>query len=832
MNYSNIEKLLSQILMVLGGTNAMGVPNSALISGKSIGHAYTEHTRNTYRQSIVNPLSNAMMHMGGAQIYENTLRLMGYTSEAARAKATSPTDTGAAIARRLGAMWVDQQAGNDIRFYAQRTFDAMHRYNNRPSEATRKSYFQAGAEIFKGVSSGELGSYSLGEAFRMGGELVATGKYEGVDNKQRASIIKEDLKRYAKGVTDLKDALNGSLEEVLDSFESLAGNNAATMSSQKFNSLARAVYQTTVYGGASNQLLASAVATQHAYFQGTGTTRAHAVAAGSFNANVLAQGVNVEGASADGMEDALKKQQRIWLTTGRTKELAAAYAHYAEMNNMEQNQDTFKQFIKTIGGSASAQNVRSYLDKNKVSGSYMNREHVRRTMGQAEVTEGLAKSDIYDKYQKLYKSEILGDKSLTGLVTDKDISLSAEDFREKVKSRALQKGIRDKYIQRQLGGRSLNDISEEERQKLEKEADSATINSLSDVDKQEAIATAIQKADEAEASRNSVVKRVLPHATPEDAQNILNNMGKTLQDRSTYKSLPIDTYRKELAGIQSIKGMAGVFTKMIQQDNGTATVGKVLSGFYGVTMNPEMEDKLREIQKIKDPKKQQEALDEFIHTNIASGLDGEQKLINEGKKRIKTYKTRDMELRDRINNSKLSKYAKDEAHMHLNGVIIHRNTHSNTPNKLSRDGGRFNLDKLVEAGVISEDEAFRYEQEDFDSNWGLLKDKDKQTILNARKIAKDLGYKNEDAMAVSSLVKTIKTTAVGSEENVKARKELQNKIEKSSSFVDSTEDMAEDLKKGKAAQIASKMLGESYRNMNTDTMLTRIMQDVSRIANK
>lgn len=791
---SNIERLLSQILMAIGGTNAMGVPNSALVSGKSIGHAYTESVRAQHRNNIVTPMYQAVLNMGGAQIYENSLRLLGYSAEAARAKATNPTDTSSQIMRHLGGMWVEQQAGNDIRYFANKSYESLYRFTNAPTDSARKSYGQLGAEIFRGVSVGAIGEYTLGEAYRMGGELLSTARYSAItDDKQRINKIKHDLKTYARGVSDLKDALGGSLEEVLASFESLSGSSAALTGASRFNSLSRAVYQTKVYGGASNELLSTAVATQHAYFQGTGTTQAHALAAGSLTAHILSKGVTVEGTNADEMEDALKSQNRQWLTTGRTRELAAAYSWYANTKGLELNQDTFQSFVKHIGGSATAEAVQTYLVNNQVSGAHINSDMVRRTMGQAEVTEGLMKADVYDKYKNLFNDAVKNGDLRTFFVEKEDIGLSNTDLEKTVKQRYLDNVVKN--------GGTIND-------KVRGEATLAAIQ-------------AVEK-------RSALLDRILPGASNETKLALVNNTGIALQERSKSKEQGIAAYKKDLANVQSIDGLEGVFTKMIQKGEGVANIKDVLSGFYGVTVTADMEKELRRIQGIKDGKKQEEQMHHFMQTRVVESKDGsnaEEAFLAEGKRRL-SYTDMELELDKRITKS--------------NKDVDSRKTwlsqlHAGMQEGASKKQKEKALEAIGELGdLLSEEEEFDLTAQIKDQQgWSRLSKKDKQTVRRSIQIAKEWGIDKESERSdFASIVKTIKSTAMGTEENDKARKELLTKIKESDKFEDRYGKAADDLKGAAAARIASGILGETYNHQSTEDMLQRIMVGVDIISRK
>lgn len=837
----SIENILSQILSALGGSNGYGIPNSALMPGRSVGHAYDQYQREMRQTAYTSPLSNAVLQMAGAKVYENALRTMGYSNNAARIQANRSQDTGAQLARQLGAMWVDRQAGDDIRLYATQSYEALRKFHNRNSPDYQRiahSYAVAGREIFKGVSTGELGAYSLSEAYQMGAHLVSTGKYGTIkDDRQRVDAIKKDLKQYASGIADLKDALGGSLDDVLSQFESLAGSSVAVTSSSRFKSIARSLYQTTVYGRASQELIQSAVASQHALYQGTGATQATSVASGLFNANVLAHGVGVEGTNADEMGDLMQRQNRMWLTSGRRKELAAAYAYYADTHNLKMSQENFKKFLETeLKGDASAKNVKAYLDKNDVTGTYINSERVRRTQSQPELDEALYKSEYYDKFKKDFEQEFNSgneNDTLHGLVQREDIALGFEGFRDTVYQRARQRKRKE-----------LIDAgtSEDEADKF-------------------ANKHALDIANEAEERFRGLIRKIAPHAqSPEAAKAVLDNIGATLQDRTDYK---VESAKQELAATTTITGMSGVFTKMIQHDNGVATIGKILSGAYGVTMNPEMEDRLKKIQQEKDPAKRQEAMQQFI-TDAAQSTAKDGKPVNledfatqgaENVSKMRSLSNLDKKLLSPIID-KNGKDISNDAGMEITKGVVHvasnkkllaeavaaktrlmaNNYAANAKGGYTRSSDlsklRAGIEQAVELGQITEEEAFVYKQEALDQNWGARSKQDKSKIIGAFRMAKDLGYAEDDATKMANTVRKITMTNLGTKENKEARAQLVKSIQESDKFKDIYGKADEATQKRIAMHQAAGFLGDGQNKLNTESILMQILAGVSAIASK
>lgn len=840
----SIEHILSQILSALGGSNGYGMPNSALIAGRSVGHAYDQYQRAVQQDAYTTPFADRILQMGGAKVYENTLRTLGYSNEAAYKQAFMSNETGAHTARQLGAMWVDKQAGEGIRQYAIASYEAMRRFHTRGSQGYRDlghSFAIAGQEIFKGVSTGELGAYTLNEAYQMGSHLMSSGKYSSIsDSRQRVNNIKRDLKQYASGIADLKDALGGSLDDVLTQFEALAGNSAAAVGSARFKNIARSLYQTTTYGRASNELIQSAVAAQHSMYQGTGLMQSASVASGLFNANVLAHGVHIEGANADYMSQGMMEQNQMWVSSGRRKELAAAFSYYADKKGIEQNQENFKKFLNTeLNGQASAEAVSNYLKNNQVRGDYINSDHVLRSASSPFLDEAMW-LDVHTQAKSNYKATFMAMNEsndprvmrdpLYGIVRKEDIGLDFETFRSQIQQRLYDRWRKDPNY-------------------VEESDETLRIR-------------AAQEADRAENMFKDVYRKIAPHMDVNNTKNLVDNLGSTLQDRSEYKT---EAAKQELANTTTIKGMAGVFTKMIQHDNGVATVGKILSGAYGVTMNPELEDKLKEIQKLKDhPELAAVAMEDFVQTAAKSTGAGEVVLGEEyisyddfAKKgaenvsKMRSLSNLDKKLLAPIIDKKGKDISNDRgfetigwhADAGTNKELLGRAVEAKGrllanqyKNEKEREGDvlrlRVGIGQAVELGQLTAEEAFVYKQEALDGNWGVRTKEEKSKIIGAFRMATDLGYDAESATKMADTVKKITMNPTGSQENKEARTQLVESIKNSKNFQSMFGKVGKDVQERIAMSQASGLLGDKQGALNQEQILMKIMADVSTLATK
>ena len=337
-----------------------------------------------------------------------------------------------------------------------------------------------------------------------------------------------DLKNYARGIGDLKDALQGSLEDVLTSFENLTGSSALSMDSTRFKQMSRSLYNSIVHGGVTPQLLQNAIATQTASLQGTGATRTQAASAGMFNATVLANGVNVEGASLDSVNLALNQRTNANIMSGRQKDLTAAALYYLNSQGKEFNAANIREFVSTqLRGNTD--NATQWLQNHNVSGEFINSSYVQRQAATPELTALMHENDL-NSYAR----------QIDGLV--------AEGSRWKFTKEQLMYSTQDELI---------NSVDPTKRNSKEFQA------FLSNLESTQAIAFGTDSANALQIARNT--------------------RAALTQQRIAKVS---DIVQAQIGDNSSQDGLAGVFHKMLK--TGAATTDDVteyLRSFLGINLN-------------------------------------------------------------------------------------------------------------------------------------------------------------------------------------------------------------------------------------------------------
>ena len=532
-----LDQLLKVLTQFLTGTNIFSTPNSAFIPGKSYQHSIGTYYREQEKTTFTTPIANAINDAVGSRIYNSSLRMLGWSQE--QIDAHLKTSEGAKFMQGALSFGSSLYYGQAVNAFTNTAYRRMYANPQNMPQFT-DSFVQAGKGIVEGISNGSIQGYSVDEAFKVAAMFTRQGRYDYTN--QRATKIKKDLQDYAEGINNLRDGLQGSLEQVLDSFAKLTGSSATVMQKDRFTALTRSLYGATTFGGVTPQTLQSAIATQHAYLQGTGATQATGAALGLINANILANGVSVEGASQNSMNEALVRRGTQWITTGRTKEITAAFGWWADTNGKTRSAETFREFVQnSLGGNMSSTNVRRYLQNNNVSGEYINSARNRRNMASPYIIEALHNEDLalYNKnFNKLQRNYGL---------TEEDQWLTDDELTDKLMKRYTRNG--------RVSPSDINRIT-----KIVEE-------------------------------RRNVIQGITRAGNADDGLNILRNQKQMVAQQQQAKVNK--AVQLALGQQHSIGGVAGVLQRMIKNEGVSKDViAETLGSFLGVDIDTKSLGKL------------------------------------------------------------------------------------------------------------------------------------------------------------------------------------------------------------------------------------------------
>lgn len=530
-NAQLINQAMRLLMQMLVGTNSFNLPGSGILPGKSFAHSYSTYQQMQEQQQFNSPIAKSISSAVGDRIYESSLRLMGWSQKDIN---DARNRTGGQFMRDVISFGADLYLNKPLEYFGNTAQRRMFMNPSVGASALSKSFTDAGAEIIKGIGDGSIQGYSIEDALKVSTLFTRQGKYDFTDNSQRATKMKKDLQDYAEGINNLRDALQGSLEQVLDSFEKLTGSSATIMQKDRFTAISRGLYGATTIGGVTPQLLQSAIATQHATLQGLGATQATSATLGTLNANILANGVSVEGASQNLMNEALTRQSSRWMATGKAKELTAAFGWWADTQGKARTAETFEEFRSSVmNGNLSETNVRRYLQRNKVSGTYINSARNARNMASPYIYQAFHEQNVQS-----YENAFSNFQARNGLKAT-DMYLTDDEL--------------------------FQQLSEREKQRTGR-------NSLS--------RSALDRITQTVESRRNIIRGITQTTDADNGLNILRNQKQMLNQQQVAQG---SVLLQGLLGQQtSIGGIAGVIQHMIK-DKGISsdTIGGILSSYLG-----------------------------------------------------------------------------------------------------------------------------------------------------------------------------------------------------------------------------------------------------------
>ena len=718
VNTEALNQAIKLLLQFLTGANAFGVPNHAFTVGKSMQHNIGQYQYSQDRKAFTSPIGDAIHNVVGERLYNSTMRMLGYSD--AEAAYIRNDRGGAQLMQKALSFGSSVFLSRSVDMFANTAYRRLYANQSVNIDKFSNSFAAAGKNIVNSISDGTLQGYSISEAFTVASMFTRQGRYDYTGNKQRSEAIKRDLQDYAEGINNLRDGLQGSLEQVLTSFEKLTGSSATVMHKDRFTALSRSLYGATTFGGVTPQLLQSTIATQHAYLQGTGVTQATSMALGTINANILANGVSVEGATQNSMNEALNRQAARWMTTGKAKELTAAFGWWADPLGKARNAETFAEFENYMGGRLDDISVRNYLERNNVSGAYINSARNRRNM---------ASPYIYNAFHR------------------QNIQSYQNSFNRLQKRHGLK--VEDMWL-----------TDDELTDKLMKEAAKNGQVSRSDIDR---ITNIVEE-------RRNIIQGVTNATDADTGLNLLRNQKQAIAQQNQAKV----TKRIQMAiGQQvSIGGVAGILQNMVKKEGvGRDDIAGALGAWLGVNVSSKSLGNLSE-----------QDLETTIRTSIES-LNGRSLSDSQYQGYLKFFKTEakkmsssEYDMLFKQNNDK--RVGKDGK---TTWGSIRKQLLDARAGNLD-DNYRETLKKAREQGFITEEQEFlaMYSADndvDFSNNPEALKTA--QRVYKNHKKAKELGLTGSEVVTFAQRVERIRSGAVSADAKKVYEEEIKEQLKNS-----------------------------------------------------
>lgn len=421
------------------GNNSFGQKLSDIIPGFSMGNiSRTRFERDRYSH-LTDPFTKAVNKEVADNYYANTLKLLGYDANAAKAHMESDGFGNRMINWGLSAL-ANTQIGAGSSQYFNSALRRRFAYDETDAYKYMRNFSAAANDIMQVAAANGFNSLTANEALKLGGQLIASGRYDGVsdletvfkDNKGvevKKNRISEDIKKYAKGVRDLGDALQGGLDELFESFKKLTGNAVTSTSYGRFNTIARSLGDAIMYGNVSEQLVQQAAQTYQASNQGISTQALSGVQALQAETIAANRGL-VENSTAQGVRSIMFNQHRSDMASGRLRNISAAYTHF--LRGGEATDENWQRFVNTLGGEVTDAAISQYVAANNLSASFLNSTLVNNNMADTNIVNSGFRNRRKD-LEKAWATTINSAKSLQGLgLTSDDLYLDAEALYRKI----------------------------------------------------------------------------------------------------------------------------------------------------------------------------------------------------------------------------------------------------------------------------------------------------------------------------------------------------------------------------------------------------------------
>ena len=419
-------KFLEPILNLVIGQNSFGQMLEDIIPGFSSGNISRIKFEGKRYNHLTTPFTESIQQQVADNYYKNTLSLLGYSDEAA-AKHMNSDDLGNRFVNWGLKKLAKVQIGEGTSQFFDAALNRRFAYDEPSAYGYMQSFSGAANAVMKTAAERGFNSLTANEALKLGGQLIASGRYDDVDLSKDQNRVVNDIKKYAKGVRDLGDALKGGLDELFESFKKLTGNAVTSTTSGRFNNIANSLGNAIMYGNVSEQLVQQAAKTYQSANQGMSTQALSGVQAIQAE-TVLANRGEIENSTEQGVRAIMFNQHRTDMVSGRLRNTAAAYTHF--LGGKEASEEQWQNFVKAIGGDVSDEAISSYIVDNNISSSFLNSTLVNNNMADTNiVNSGFRRRR--QELDRMWANTLENDPMFKGLTAD-DLYLDSTDLYNKV----------------------------------------------------------------------------------------------------------------------------------------------------------------------------------------------------------------------------------------------------------------------------------------------------------------------------------------------------------------------------------------------------------------
>ena len=288
-------------------------------------------------------------------------RGLGYTDEQAKKAAGTTEGKVADFIYNMLDKGSTEQAYNTVNSAMARRFSVMS-FNGAATEEeeriklrqdyTKSIIGRVRDDFYKGRG---FGSLELGDVAQLADRIIGTGAYDNVDKNVKASTdrFSKELKSYAKAFDSLRSVFNGDMKTVLASMDAMMGGSALALSPAELQHTTKIYQHAALTTGVSDKRLLTLARTMYTQgvAQGGGDERFAANAA-VLNSYILSsKTITTPGVSQVDLERLTAHIAGSEAASGKSREMAAAYAAYRANNKAEDNDKTWRAFQTALRAS-------------------------------------------------------------------------------------------------------------------------------------------------------------------------------------------------------------------------------------------------------------------------------------------------------------------------------------------------------------------------------------------------------------------------------------------------------------------------------------------------
>lgn len=429
-----LESLLSSVI----GNNSLGLSPFGVDISKTRNYNLYQQQKSTLSASYTGPIIDDLQNQYNTEILlPNIYASLGYNQEEIATKIQEEP------------LWQKMMLNPFIggQFFAQQTVGARgviqaaekrkDLYDSQNGYEYFQSVGQGVKDILKAQSEGELGPYTLDDAYALSSRLMSVDTSVGYtkdrdDNNRRLSNITQGLQDYSKIASDLKNSLDGPLAEMLDQFEQFTGGaNIMAMKKSRLEATTRSFRNNVVF----NDLTPAEVAQYSSMgISSLGQLGAEAQIGRAFGMNtssVAAQTVMSEGVTNADVAETYTNFSQTNYASGYNRRLAAAATLYADLNNEgDLDKDTYDNFIASMGDNLSERDLNRYLEDNGAGAYFLDSKEVAFNQGLTFIADDTNRLNMESMW-KIQKESLTGVNSseaweeivtgLTGEESDSDL---------------------------------------------------------------------------------------------------------------------------------------------------------------------------------------------------------------------------------------------------------------------------------------------------------------------------------------------------------------------------------------------------------------------------